>query len=300
MLKQIHFLLTYTCNFRCDHCFLYSGPEARGTFTVGQLRRVFREIPEIGTIEKVFFEGGESFLYYPLLLEGIRMANELGLETGIVTNAYWATSVEDAELWLKPLYESGVSDISLSDDPFHFEGEGESPAQRALAAAKNLGIPAGTIYIEAPSVKTGEDQGHNKGAAIIGGNVVFRGRAVEKLTAGLPVKKFDTLSRCPYEDLENPGRVHVDAYGHVHLCQGLIMGNMWETPLSSLVKIYDASLHPISGPLTKGGPAFLAKEHAIVHDNKYIDECHFCYLIRMMLIDKFPQYLAPRQVYGLE
>jgi len=66
MLKQIHLLLTYTCNYRCDHCFLYSGPEAQGTFTISQLKKVFNEIPKIGTIDTIYFEGGEAFLYYPL------------------------------------------------------------------------------------------------------------------------------------------------------------------------------------------------------------------------------------------
>ncbi|MCH8069338.1 MAG: hypothetical protein IID16_08765 [Candidatus Marinimicrobia bacterium] len=299
MLTQIHFLLTYTCNYQCDHCFLYSGPNAQGTFTINQLRKVFDEIPKIGTIEKVYFEGGESFLYYPLLLEGIRIANDMGLKTGIVTNAYWATSVEDAELWLKPLCELGISNISMSDDLFHFSEEGESPAKLALSAAKKLGMPAGTICIEEPTVVTGKDQDQDKGEAIVGGGVIFRGRAVEKLIEGLPKKRWDKFTQCPYEDLENPKRVHVDSYGNVHLCQGLSMGNMWETSLSTLVRNYDVLSHPISGPLARGGPVLLAKEHGVKHEDEYIDECHFCYLARLSLIDKFPRYLAPRQVYGL-
>ncbi len=40
MLTGIHFLLTYQCNFECDHCFLYCAPHAKGTFTLDQLRKV--------------------------------------------------------------------------------------------------------------------------------------------------------------------------------------------------------------------------------------------------------------------
>jgi hypothetical protein len=86
----------------------------------------------------------------------------------------------------------------------------------------------------------------------------------------------------------------------VHLCQGLSMGNMWETPLSKLIENYKADSHPICGPLVRGGPALLAKEYNIKHEEKYVDACHFCYLLRLSLIDRFPQYLAPRQIYGLE
>jgi hypothetical protein len=31
-----------------------------------------------------------------------------------------------------------------------------------------------------------------------------------------------------------------------------------------------------------------------------VDECHYCFEVRKALIDKFPEYLAPRQVYGIE
>ena len=78
------------------------------------------------------------------------------------------------------------------------------------------------------------------------------------------------------------------------------MGNMWEAPLSSLVKSYDPESHPICGPLLRGGPALLAEEYGVKHDDGYIDECHFCYMLRRALVDRFPEYLAPRQVYGLD
>jgi hypothetical protein len=117
---------------------------------------------------------------------------------------------------------------------------------------------------------------------------------------GLPKRGWEEFADCPYEDLEDPKRVHLDPYGNVHLCQGLSMGNMWETPLTMLVKDYKADLHPICGPLVRGGPALLAKKYNVEHDDEYIDACHFCYLVRLALIDRFPQYLAPKQVYGLE
>jgi hypothetical protein len=78
------------------------------------------------------------------------------------------------------------------------------------------------------------------------------------------------------------------------------MGNMWQTPLSELIKNYDFNLHPICKPLVLGGPALLAKEFRLRHDEGYVDACHFCYQSRLSLLDRFPEYLAPRGVYGLE
>jgi len=78
------------------------------------------------------------------------------------------------------------------------------------------------------------------------------------------------------------------------------MGNMWKTPLSIIVKKYNADLHPICGPLVRVGPALLAVEYNIKHEDTYVDACHFCYLLRRSVIKDFPQFLAPRQVYGIE
>ena len=106
MLAEIHFLLTYNCNFECDHCFLYCGPTAAGTFTINQVDQVLKEALKIGSVNMVYFEGGEPTLYYPLLLESVKRAHQYGLDVGIVSNAYGALTEEDARLWLEPLVEA--------------------------------------------------------------------------------------------------------------------------------------------------------------------------------------------------
>ena len=298
MLKGIHFILSYKCTLECDHCFIYSSPSANGTFTINDIKKVLNEAIKIDTVEWIYFEGGEPFLFYPLMLEGIGIAAELGFNVGVVTNAYFATSEEDAVLWLRPLYNLGVSDLSISDDLFHNEEIKDSPAKRAYSAAKELGLPVSSICIEKPVVE--KNKGQDKGSPVIGGGAMFRGRAVEKLTEGLPKRPWSEFIECPYEDLREPERVHIDPYGNVHLCQGLCMGNILKTPLSQLIRNYNAEKHPVCGPIIEGGPALLAKQYNVEREDEYIDECHFCYSIRLALINKFPQYLAPKQVYGLE
>ena len=300
MVTGIHILLTYKCNLECDHCFLFSGPNAQGTMTLPQIRNVLDESQKIGGVEWIYFEGGEPFLFYPSMLEGIRLARDMGFKVGIVTNAYGAISQDDAEVWLRPLAELGVNLLSVSDDSFHYGEEQESPAKRASAAARKLGVPTAPIRIQKPFVEASPGQGQDKGNPVIGGGAMLRGRAVEKLSPGLPRIPWYKLTRCPHEDLQSPSRAHVDPYGHVHVCQGISMGNMWETPLSVLAREYEAESHPICGPLIKGGPALLARRYDVAHEEDYVEECHFCYLVRSALIERFPECLAPRQVYGLE
>ena len=298
MLEGIHFLLTYTCNYECDHCFLYCSPKSEGTFTIAQIKEVLDEAVKIGTVSSIYFEGGEPFLYYPLMLEGAKLANERGFKVGLVTNSYWATCKEDAELWLKPIAKLKISDLSISDDLFHFEEKTENLSKYARLAAEGFNLPISSITIDKPEVET--DKSKDKGKPIIGGGAMFRGRAVETLTEGLPLRPWKEFKECPYEDLEGLGRIHVDPFGNAQICQGLSIGNFWKTPLSSLVKNYTPKVHPICGPLIKGGPAQLAKIYNIDHEDNYVDECHFCYLVRKALLDQFPEYLGPKQIYGIE
>ena len=299
MLNGIHFLLSYMCNYECDHCFLYCSPDSKGTFTLKQINQVLDEAVKIKTVKWIYWEGGEPFLFYPLMLESMKLAKERGFKNGIVTNSYWATDTNDAKLWLKPISELAIADFSVSDDTFHYEDTAENLSKYAHLAAKTLSIPTGAINIEKPTFEMTMEKEQVKGTPVIGGGAMFRGRAVDTLIEGLPTRKWDMLKECPYEDLIGLGRVHVDCFGNTQICQGLSIGNFWNKSLSELVSEYNPEEHPICGPLIKGGPAQLVKEYNLEHEEEYVDECHLCYLARKSLLDKFPQYLGPQQVYGL-
>jgi hypothetical protein len=283
MLTGLHFLLSYRCTYECDHCFLYCGPHASGTFTLAQIRQVLDEAEKIGTIEWVYFEGGEPFLYYPLMIEGIRSARQKGFDVGVVSNAYWAETEADAEVWLRPFRGLGVADFSVSDDAFHHGDVEETPAARARAAAENIALPVGAICLEPPDQAEG---------------VMLRGRAAETLREGLPTRPAREFTACNDEELREPERLHLDAFGNVHICQGVLMGNMWKTPLHVLEDTYDPTAHPICGPLLAGGPAKLAADHGMDMSVEYASACHLCYETRKKLRAEYPEHLGPALVYG--
>lgn len=300
MLTGIHFLLTYKCNFECDHCFLYCGPHAEGTFTINQVDQVLEEAIRIGTVEWIYFEGGEPMLFYPLLVESVRRANQKGFQVGIVTSGYGALTEEDAELWLKPLGEAGLTFLSISNDAFHYGDQQDNPATIASKAAEKLGIDSSPICIDPPEVVESSSADGVKGLTVIGGGARFRGRAADTLTEGLPLRPWDEMRECPDEDLRSPSRVHVDSFGNIHICQGISIGNFWEKPFSEIMASYHPDDHPICGPLHRGGPAALVEDLGLHPDEGYVDECHLCFLSRRKVINKFPDYLTPKQVYGIE
>jgi MoaA/NifB/PqqE/SkfB family radical SAM enzyme len=295
-LSGLHLLLTYQCTFECDHCFTWGSPWQSGTMTLQNIRAILQQGKALGTVKTIYFEGGEPFLYYATLLGGVRMAAAMGFQAGIVSNAYWATSEEDALAWLQP-FAGLLHDISVSSDLFHYSDKLSRQASNARAAAEKLSIPVGVISIARPDA-TGAASSQGQIAAGESG-VMYRGRAIEKLAKYVTPRPWSELTACPHEKLDNPGRVHVDPPGNLHICQGISLGNLFRTPLSEICAAYDPLAHPITGPLLRGGPAELVRQHGVAHNETYADACHLCYEARRALRGQFPDILAPDQMYGV-
>ena len=296
-INELDLLLTYKCNLECDHCFVFGSPDATGTMKISDIREILKQAKKIKSMDWIYFEGGEPVLYYPILLWGLREAKKQGFKTGFITNAYWATSVEDAREWLKPVSKIGISDAIISDDLFHYGNEEENLSKYASEAAKELGIRVSNISIEQPKEYMLQEEW--KGKPVRKGAVLFKGRPVEKLVEGLPRRPWQEFDKCMDEDFSNQKRVHIDPFGYVHVCQGITIGNMKETSLSRLFGKFDPHKHPICGPILKGGPAELVRKYHVDHDEGYVDECHLCFLTRLKLRNRFPETLTPNQMYGV-
>lgn len=299
-LNGLHILLTYQCTYECDHCFVWGSPWQTGTLTFEQIEQILWQAKAAG-VSSIYFEGGEPFLYYAILVKAVRRATDMGLSVGIVSNAYWANSVADADDWLRP-FAGRLADLIVSSDLFHCsECLGERP-QNALVAAKWLNIPTGMISIAQPNASAQQTHGQiedKRSSPLDEGAVMYRGRAAKMLAEKATSHPWEGFDACPHEDLREPGRVHLDPLGNVHICQGISIGNVFETPLKEICEKYNADVHPICGPLLAGGPAALVSEYNLPHDSHYADACHLCYEARTMLRERFPQYLNPDQMYGV-
>ncbi|HUU74493.1 MAG TPA: radical SAM protein [Methanoregulaceae archaeon] len=299
MITQVHFITTYMCTHTCDHCFVCSSPASEGTFTLSQIIRALDQAQALGTVDMIYFEGGEPFLFYPLLKEGIRHARLRGFAVGVVTNGYFATSDENARLFLEPLTELGIADFSISDDVFHYENRVDNPARRAFTIARDMGIAASVLALDsgASGPDTPGSPREEKTGIVTGGGIMFRGRAAGKLSRYASRNNWQQFTRCPYEDLVNPKRLHVDSFGNLQICQGITIGNIWERPLQELIDRYSAVRHPVCGPLVQGGPVQLARDLEFTPPADVADACHLCFLARKARIGMYPEILSPGQVY---
>ena len=296
VLTGLHLLLTYKCTFECDHCFVFGSPWQEGVLTLDGIETILQQAMELGTIEWIYFEGGEPFLYYVTLVRAVERAAELGFQVGIVTNGYWATDEGDAIAWLAP-FANKVQDLSISCDEYHGGEDHGARVEYASAAALHWGIPNGVIAVAQPEEGDAAEVG---GQVPIGRSAVrYRGRAAENLSARGSSRSAQTFVCCPCEDLRDPGRVHVDPFGHVHICQGITMGNLFEAPLVELVAGYTPDDHRVIGPLLRGGPLGLARAQEVPHRRHYADACHMCFETRKALRNRFPDVLTPDAAYGV-
>jgi hypothetical protein len=170
-------------------------------------------------------------------------------------------------------------------------------AQNACAAAEQLGIPIGTISVAKPetadpTMVVGQLPEDESG-------VMYRGRAAVKLSSKAQPQPAAQFISCPYEDLRDPGRIHIDPLGNLHICQGIVIGNLFQTPLREICERYDPDNHPIVGPLLRRGPIGLVEDYGLAHREEYADACQLCYEARGALRDRFPEILKPDQMYGV-
>jgi hypothetical protein len=197
---------------------------------------------------------------------------------------------------LRPL-EARVADLSISSDLFHSDERFSLQARLATEAARHLDLPVDTIAIVAPDEPDAADP---TGQLPLGSSKVqYRGRAAEQLAPIAPSRPWDDLTECRGEDLHDPGRVHIDPLGLVHVCQGITIGNVFSTPLAAIWAQFRPDEHPITGPLLAGGPAELVRHHRVPIEGHFADGCHLCYETRRKLRSRFPDILAPDQVYGV-
>ena len=218
--------------------------------TLAQLTSVIDQGADLGLTD-VYFEGGEPTLAYPIVLAAAKHARERGLDVGIVSNCFWATSVADAKVWLAPFAELGLADLSLSSYAYFVEDANEEQLRNAVLAAQELGIPASVLEVGAPA-----DIGVPGACSGDVGEVMHKGRAAVALAPARASRPPETLATCPFEDFADPGRAHVGPDGELQVCQGISAGNVFaggDGPPApeDLAEPRPGGLSPCSTPTTR-------------------------------------------------
>ncbi|MGE5342946.1 MAG: radical SAM protein [Candidatus Omnitrophota bacterium] len=131
------FIITYKCPISCPMCFFAGGPDREETMDRDIALSVLEESKALG-IPAIGIAGGEPFLRFELMSTLIENARNLPIII-VVTNAFWATSYDEAINKLKILQEKGLKRLQVSLDDQHQKHIPIERVANAVKAALDLG-----------------------------------------------------------------------------------------------------------------------------------------------------------------
>lgn len=140
-LRSMALILTYKCQIACPHCIIRAGPDRREELSLEDAFRWIRQIEKYrgGYIRALSLTGGEPFIDQDRLKRISSFARERGLFSSAVTNAFWASTFDDALNCLKN--QPSIEALAFSTDIYHQECIPLERIENAIKAAKECGIP---------------------------------------------------------------------------------------------------------------------------------------------------------------
>jgi MoaA/NifB/PqqE/SkfB family radical SAM enzyme len=311
-------LMTYRCTLACAHCLFNCGPrQPRRYHSVEQGVRYLRMLHETDRV--IHIAGGEAMMEYETVLAICREASGCGAAPHFIeTNATWCTNIALVRRRLTELRETGVRGLYVSADPFHLASFPVDRYLRCYEVAvelfgeENVMAPKATRHELREMQEIGRDP-ERLAEFVRESPPQMVGRAGEVLAKLLPPRaiaefgadrlwqgKPEGMSCAREFDPETMWEIHIDPYGNIQTCCGVIVGNGRLTPLPELLAEGFAEDNPIVAALCEEGPVGLLRmAEALGYERgEYVQKCHLCWQVRRFLRPHFPEVLGPDEIYG--
>jgi len=308
--QDVGIILTYRCHSGCKHCLYNCGPRwEKETMSPQTLRQALEAVTIWPQTPQVHLTGGEPFLHFPLLLEGARLATELGIPAYVETSASWCTDEDEAIECFTALREAGLQAVLVSCSPFHAERIPPIRTLRAVRVALDVfGARRVTVYlpefldvvqrfdVERPTpLSRYEEEFGIQGARRIlwqGYGIISGGRSgyhLGHLVDRHPAAAF-AGANCAGEIL-HAHHSHFDLYGNFisGFCGGLTVGD-WRALPQVLDDFQVGHYPPLVEVLVERGPYGLLE---LAQDEYryqpltegYTGKCHLCVDVRLHLVE---------------
>jgi organic radical activating enzyme len=247
-LKNVGLLMTYKCQVTCPHCIVQAGPHRQEEMLVDDACAWVRQIAAYrhGCIKVVALTGGEPFYNLDNLRIISDRVHDSGLLTSVVTNAFWASTPEQALSVLKEL--PAIRMLSISTDIYHQIAIPLTWVKNAARAAAACGI----AYSISVCTENEEEKGYLKiidellefapRELILTAIALPVGRALKKLNKG----KYATTAEVPISACATGSSPVIFPDGRVIGCIGpvidldsphpLVLGNLRENPLGEILE----------------------------------------------------------------
>jgi hypothetical protein len=276
-----------TCNARCAHCGPNSGPKDRTRISHDDVIKLIREAGAryAGKDWCLSLSGGEIFLHYDELLRFCQEAKRLGGYTTLITNGFWATSVEKAEQMLTPLKAADLRILGMSVGRYHSEYIPPERVAFAIKAARRIGLRPHIRMAATKSFRLWQMM-----SVLAEHGLWFVDFMEMPITpAGraefeIDVNEFMVEDELPLGGCPAPG-LTINPQGEGMFCcngageYGLSVGNIRNYSYDQLEERFDGSL--LLDFLLKFGPAkaldlLEPDDAARLRTRKYVSVCHLC------------------------
>ena len=135
---ELGLMFSQTCNITCRHCGIFSSPYNKNKMRLDDARCWIMEAAHIPNIKQINFTGGEPFLFQDELADLLQLSRSLGFGTRVVTNGFWARTVDAGMKVLSRMKEAGLCELNFSADSFHLEFLPAETLRNALECARQL------------------------------------------------------------------------------------------------------------------------------------------------------------------
>ena len=305
-LKNIGIVMTYKCQVMCPHCQIEAGPHRSEEVTPKVAFNWIRQIANYrdSYVKVLSLTGGEPFYNIEYLKLIADYGEQNGLFVTVVTNAYWASSREEAIRILRSI--PSIKMLSFSTDVYHQKSIPFGKVRNAILAAQDCDIP----YTVAVCTENKDDIEYNKvldelnkitSLDTIRTAVTFPvGRALKKIT----IQNHQITEEPPGSACISGSSPIIFPDGKVVACVGpvielksmhpLVLGNLKEKTLSEILD--DSQINPILHAIRIWGPQELITLLKQAGYNNYLPQkyiknsiCNVCY--SLMSNDNIVKYL---------
>lgn len=274
------------CNAQCAHCSQNSAPTDNTYISHDKMLSLIKEASEVyGAGWCLALSGGEVFLDYQRLVEYVKAVSNHDGVTNVITNCYWASSVERALELLKPLVSNNLRLLGISTDLFHKQFVSTDKIINAIQAAKLLNLPVNIRVVSTKSHRLSNilmeiERCEPWFVRFIEMPIIPVGRG-----SNLQETEFFLSDSLPEGTCRAP-ELAINSYGDAMICcngggdyKSLQLGNIANHKLSVIEEKFNNN--KIIDFLVNKGPAktldFLDQpEKNWVESQKYVNVCHLC------------------------
>jgi hypothetical protein len=312
-------LYTYRCTIACRHCLFNCSPAQPDVHVSHEDGLDF--LRQLHATDRVIhIAGGEALMYYEPVLELCRAADRDGIAPHFIeSNASWCTTDDLTRERFQALHEAGVKGMYFSADVYHqvfFDPANRVRAYRiAIEIFGRENVAAADISLE--QLERCRQIGRNEdllAESVRRGPPKLVGRAGNDLVRFLPRRKIEDLRKdhlwrwggsdgscAPEFDAERMWEIHIDPYGNVQTCCGIVIGTLRNMSLGEMVARGFHEVNPLVREVYERGPyglLELAVARGYQPQDGYAQKCHLCWDVRKFLRPYHPETFGPAEVYA--